>query len=75
MVEAFDAVRTHLRALMESAVTDEATLNAKKYLGLLNDVQGHLEAVVKNGRVAAETIKVNGAEKTAMSKWFKRGVA
>lgn len=64
--EAWDAVRGRLVVIMETAKTDEATLHAKTCLGLLNDVRQHFARVVADGRIAAESIKL---EKDKRSWW------
>ena len=64
--EAWEAVRGRLVVIMETAKTDEATLHAKTCLGLLNDVRQHFARVVADGRIAAESIKL---EKDKRSWW------
>lgn len=67
-VEAWDAVRGRLVAIMETAKTDEATLHAKTCLGLLNDVRQHFARVMADGKVAAESIKLE----TEKRNWWQR---
>ncbi len=64
--EAWDAVRARLVTIMETAQTDEATLHAKTCLGLLNDMRRHFSRVITDGKVAAESIKM---EKDSRSWW------
>jgi hypothetical protein len=66
--EAWDALRKRLLALMEAAKTDEATLKAKLALNLLTDLESHWLRIISNGAVAAESIKLEEAQK----KWFRR---
>ena len=53
---------------METAQTDEATLKAKTCLGLLADVKQHFARVITDGRIAAESIKLEQDQR----KWWQR---
>ena len=67
-IEAWDAVRARLVGIMETAQTDEATLKAKTCLGLLADVKQHFARVITDGRIAAESIKLEQDQR----KWWQR---
>ena len=67
-VEAVEAVRGRLLAIMETAKTDEATLQAKTCLGLLNDIRQHLARVMTDGKIAAESIKLEQDKRS----WWQR---
>ena len=66
--EAVDAVRGRLLTIMETAKTDEATLQAKTCLGLLADIKQHLVRVMTDGRIAAESIKLEQDKRS----WWHR---
>lgn len=66
--EAWDALRGRLLGLMETAQTDEATLKAKLALGLLGDLRKHWERVITDGKIAAESIKLEQDKR----KWWQR---
>lgn len=67
-VEAWDALRGRLLHLMETAQTDEATLKAKLALGLLADLRRHWDRIVTDGKIAAESIKLEQDKR----KWWQR---
>lgn len=67
-VEAWDALRGRLLTLMETAQSDEATLKAKLALGLLADLRKHWDRIVTDGKIAAETIKLEQEKR----KWWQR---
>jgi len=66
-VEAWDALRGRLLGIMESAQTDEATIRAKLALGLLNDLRAHWARVVTDGKIAAESIRLEQDRR----KWWR----
>lgn len=68
--EAWQAVRSRLLEIMGSARTDEATLEAKKMLGLLADVQAHMSRVLQDGKVAAAAIELEREQQKR--KWWQR---
>lgn len=61
--EAWDSLRAALLAKMETSVTDEATLKAKQLLGLMGDLQGYFRQAMQDGRIAAESIKLEEQRK------------
>lgn len=66
--EAWDALRGRLLHLMETAQTDEATLKAKLALGLLADLRRHWDRIVTDGKIAAESIRLEQDKR----KWWQR---
>lgn len=62
-IEAWESVRGRLLQIMETAKTDEASLKAKTCIGLLNDVRQHFARVMSDGKVAADKIQFEAAEK------------
>ena len=67
-VEAVEAVRGRLLSIMETAKTDEATLHANTCLGLLNEIRQHLVRVMTDGKLAAESIKLEQDKRS----WWQR---
>ena len=68
--EAWDALRARLLLLIENAKSDEATLKGKLALNLLTDLRLHWYRIVSEGTVAAETLKLEEAQKKR--RWFER---
>lgn len=66
--EAWDALRARLLSIMETAQTDDATIRAKLAVGLLNDLRRHWDRVMADGKVAAESIKLEEDKR----KWWQR---
>ena len=62
-IEIWETYRLVLFAKIESAKTDEGTLRGKLMLGVANDVRSALEGMVNRGKVAANEIKLEEAEK------------
>jgi hypothetical protein len=69
-IEAWDAYRSKLIAVWEgSKIADQETREeAKRLLMAGQAARAHLEMLVRDGKVSAETIKVDEARK----KWYQR---
>jgi hypothetical protein len=68
-IEAWEAINAQLAKLMVEAKTDEATLEAKKCIGLLADMRQHFGRILYNGRHAAEQIKFEEEAKKQKRWW------
>ena len=69
-IEAWDAYRAKLVAVWEGSKIDDADTReqAKRLLMAGQAARAHLEMLVRDGKVSAETIKVEQARK----KWYQR---
>jgi predicted ArsR family transcriptional regulator len=69
-VEAWDAYRQRLIEIWEESKPDEVTLReeAKHLLRVALAARRHLERLVVDGKVSAESIKIEEARK----KWYQR---
>ncbi len=68
--EAWDAYRQRLIEIWEESKPDEVTLReeAKQLLRVAQAARRHLERIVVDGKVSAESIKIE----TERKKWFQR---
>lgn len=69
-LEAWEAYRARLFSVWEGSKIDDVTTReeAKRLLLAGQAARAHLEMLVRDGKVSAETIKIEAARK----KWFQR---
>ena len=73
-VEAWEAYRTRLLEIIEAtdSAQPEAMMQAKRLLTAGKAARAYLERLVIDGKIAAETIKMDEVRKAAERKWWQR---
>lgn len=72
--EAWESYRMRLLEIIEAADSahPEAVMQAKRLLTAGKSARGYLERLIVDGKVSAETIKIQEAQAEAKRRWWQR---